>query len=366
MSVPIPRWHRETGVSLIELMISLTISMVIMLAVAAMLSDVSHSHGELNKSGQLMENGRYAVQQLREDIRHAGFYGHFFYDTLAEPATLPDPCEVADADVILAGMALPLQGYNAASWTVRPAVTGLDCAGSFLTDDNLLAGSDILVVRRSQTSVLSGTPIENEVYLQSNVFSADIQFGRATASVPEEQADGDAVTLFKRDGTTPADIRKQGVRLYFIAPCSKGSHATYEGVCTASDDTIPTLKMLALSSLGGTTTMAIQSLAEGVEKMKFTYGIDNSPSSVNERTGQVGDGVPDLYTATPSLDQWRSVVSVKVDLLVRAPQSSVGHVDGKSYRLAGITVAAANDAFKRHVFGSEVRLLNIAGPREVP
>jgi type IV pilus assembly protein PilW len=374
-----PKQEKESGVSLVELMVSIAISMIIMLAVVTMLSDASRSHMELNKSSQLIENGRFSVYQLQEDIHHSGFYGYFFYDDLAAPVTLPDPCVVNNPASILAAMALPIQGYNAGSLTARPNLTGVGCATTFLTNANLQGGSDILVIRRASTDRLFGVPVANEIYLQSNVSTADIQIGNATTTVPGtvvdgdgviilpgNEADGDTVSIFQRDGITPADIRKYSVRIYFIAPCSIGNDPVTNGVCTAGDDGVPTLKMLELGVDGGGSTMIIRPVAEGVEYMKLSYGIDNIPTTVNSITGLIGDGVPDSYSTSPTLAQWRSVVSVKINLLIRAPQVTAGHLDNKRYSLGGIAVGPLNDNFKRHVFSTEVRLLNLAGPREVP
>jgi type IV pilus assembly protein PilW len=370
--------NRHAGFSLIEMMIAVSISMVILLAVISMLTDASRSHMELNRSSQLIENGRFSMDQLYEDLRHAGYYGYFFYEDIDTPSTLPDPCETDSAALLLAAMALPIQGYNATSTTTRPDLSATSCTSSILTDTNLNPGSDILVIRRADTATLLASPVTNEVYLQSNVNTADIQYGDSAATIPGDRADDGANTLFAVNGTTPANIHKYHVRLYYIAPCSSGSSTVVEGACLSTDNGVPTLTQLELGVVSGAPTMVITPLAEGVEYMKLTYGIDNSPTTTNSITGLIGDGVPDTYTDSPTLSQWRSVVSVQVNLLVRAPQTSAGHTDDKDFILGEVLdpdadralhadyIPAANDNFKRHVFKSEIRLTNLAGPREVP
>ncbi len=115
-------------------------------------------------------------------------------------------------------------------------------------------------------------------------------------------------------------------------------------------------------------TMTITPLAEGIEFMKLSYGVDNSPTTINSTTGMIGDGVPDTYTPTPTLAQWPLVVSVQVNLLARTPNPSGGVLDDKSYNLGGTAIAATdlNANYKRHVFSNEVSLTNMAGPREIP
>jgi type IV pilus assembly protein PilW len=362
--------QREAGVSLIELMISLSISMIIILAVITMLSDASRSHMELNKSSQLIENGRFSIQQLRTDLRLAGYYGHLFYGDLTALTALPDPCVTTPPATLFSAMALPIQGYNAATSSAQPTFGGASCGGSFLTNSNLADGSDILVVRRALTAVVTGTPTVNTAYLQSNVTTGEIQFGNEDADIPTKTADDAVNLIFAVDGTTPGDTREYSVRIYFIAPCSSGTDTTVSGgACQAGDDDIPTLKVLELS--GGTaTTMTITPLAQGVEYMKLTYGIDNSPTTANSTTGLIGDGVPDVFTATPTIAQWPFVVSVTLEMLIRTPQSSGGYVDSKTYTLktgeTTVSLGPFGDGYKRHVFSTQVKLTNMAGPREVP
>jgi type IV pilus assembly protein PilW len=60
-------------------------------------------------------------------------------------------------------------------------------------------------------------------------------------------------------------------------------------------------------------------------------------------------------------------VSAKLHLLARNTERTGGHVDDKTYSLgAGFTLAAQNDAFKRHVFTTDVLIMNMAGRKEIP
>jgi type IV pilus assembly protein PilW len=239
-----------------------------------------------------------------------------------------------------------------------------------LPDDNLEEGSDILILRRADTAVFTGNPNTNEVYIQANAQTANLMMGNSSADVPTDSADdGTTANLLKypskTGNTTIADTRKYHVHLYFIAPCSRGSGAN--DICVDGvDDEIPTLKRLELTQDGGTTVMDIVPLVEGIEFMKFEYGIDDNPSTVNDVTGLQGDGVPDTYVTSPSVAQMSQIVSVKVHLLARSPDETTGFADAKQYTLAGNVIAAPGDAYKRHVFSSEIRLMNLGGRREIP
>ena len=84
----------QRGLSILELMISIAVGFIILTGLSLMFVSSSSSTRELVKSAQQLENGRFAIETLRQDIMLAGFYGRF--STLpAVPAAIPDPCDSA-------------------------------------------------------------------------------------------------------------------------------------------------------------------------------------------------------------------------------------------------------------------------------
>ena len=358
------------GMTLIELMVALAIGSVLLIGLATVFFNSSRTHRELEKSGEMIENGRYAMNLIFDDLRHAGYYGYFF-DLPAAPGALPDPCELADLNAIAAAMPLPVQGYKAASATARPDITTSTCGSGgidLLVDDNLAPGSDILVLRRADTDVLTGVAVTDDVYLQANGQAYEFTLGSASADVPNTKADGNAATMLKLPSSTThteyADTRKYEVHVYFVAPCSTGSGAS--GVCQAGDKPLPTLKRLELSSDGASTQMSITPLVEGIQYFKVEYGIDDFPTATDPVTFSVGDGIPDTYVTAPTLAQWPNVVSVRVAALARNVRATDDYRDNATYTLAGTSFGPFGDHYKRHVFSTEVRLMDAAGRREIP
>jgi type IV pilus assembly protein PilW len=389
--------QRQLGISLIELLISLAIGSLLMIGLITSFSNSNATKRNLEQSGRLIENGQYAINFLSDNIRHTGYYGPFnslgAAPTGAAPANLPDPCNIGTTDTtsLTTGVTVPIQGYTAASLTARPVLTTTSCATNavapdaaknLLTDANLQPGSDIIVIRRADTNELNAAPVTNEVYIQANSRASVIQIGNSSAAAgvvnweSANNADGlarDAASLRRypntNNATDFAETRKYHVDVYFVAPCSFGSatSGSVSGVCQAGDDTIPTLKRLELTSDGTNTIMDIFPLVEGVEYLKYEYGLDTIPAAVSGHTGYTGDGVPDSYVATPTtVAESVSVIAVRVYLLARSADTTPGFIDRKSYTLGTTAVAAANDNFKRHVFSAEVRLNNMAGRREIP
>lgn len=352
---------RQTGLSLVELMIALAIGLLLLAGLTLIFVNSSEANRELLKTAQQIENGRYASEMLSQNLHHAGFYGRLYAFTEPAAPFSPDPCHVATdpAGITVLENALnrPVQGYRAANLATRADVSATTCGG-LLTAANIQPGSDVLVIRRASTKVLTGASVDKEIYIQATGTVGRVRVGTGAPLV--------SIGLFNRDGTE-APIRKYVVHVYFVAPCSAAAAAN--GVCTGADDTIPTLKRLELVSEGGATIMKIVPLVEGIEYMKIEYGIDGLPAGVSTVTGLTGDSTVDSpYTGTPA--NWTEVVAAKVYLLARNTEQTTGHTDTKSYVLGSVTVAPADYAgrerFRRHTYTAAVSLTNVAGRREIP
>ena len=359
----------QSGFSLLELMVSITIGIILMTGMVAMFNSSGEARRELEKTGTLIENGRYAINLLYDDVRHAGFYGQY-YDLGDAPRVDADPCEVADLTQLKTDIALPLQGFRAATLTTRAGMVAASTCDEkgVLPASNFVAGSDILIIRRADTAVFTGTPAVNAVYLQANARDLNLILGVSGANVPGTSADNNGTAnLLKYPSktlTTVADTRRYRVHVYFVAPCSYGSGVNE--TCTAADDDVPTLKRLELDVVGGNTVMKIVPLVEGIELMKVRYGLDTIPTTVNLTTGLVGDGMPDSYVATPALAQWPGVASVRIYLLTRSTQLTADYRDTKRYDLDGVLAGPYEDKYRRRVYSTEVLPINMAGRREIP
>ena len=364
---------RQAGFSLVELMIALTIGLLLMSGLAMIFVNSSDASRELQKTAQQIENGRYAIDIVTQDLRLAGFYGHLHdFSAISLPAAIPpDPCESGSAAELLKAFWFPAHGYRGTIDASGPAsdaaadISATTCGTPLLTAANLKAGSDVLVVRRADTNALAAADVatSNVFYVQAGANGAEVQLGNG-AAIGTNKADGDASTLKLTNGADPAPpapIRRLRVHVYFVAPCSVGSAAN--GACTgaAGEDSIPTLKRLELSASASVT---ITPLVEGVDYFKVEYGVDTLPNVVSPETGRKGDATVDSYSATPA--DWTTVIAAKVYVLTRNTLPTTGFVDNKTYALGSASVPARNDAFKRHVYAATVQLVNAAGRREIP
>lgn len=314
--------RRQDGLSLVEMMISLTIGLVLLAGITSLISRQSTTRVEMEKSSRQIENGRYAMQILNDDIEHAGFYGEYAPSSTTTYTVPADPCDTVVANLgwnaATPAIAVPVRGYTAADATPS-------CVS------NRLAGTAMLVVRRTAApTVAAAAAVAGTAYLQVSRCNTD--------TVPFVLGTG-GFTLKQKDCATLAPLHKYIVRIYYVSTCS---------VC--GTDTIPTLKMAEF--IDG--AQSVIPLVEGIENMQFDYGIAASATSSSAAS----------YTTTPAAADWPNVVTVRVNLLARNNESTPGYTDTKTYTLGGAGTVAPGGAYKRHLYSQLVRVVNVSGRRE--
>jgi len=339
--------NRQRGLSLIELMISITIGLLILAAMATLFANQSRTRSELDKSNRMIDNGRYSLEVLSENLRLAGFYGTLNPSSVALPGAIPDPCSTVMAN-IAAAIPLHVQGFDAADAATASARPS--CVPA-----TLKTGSDILVIRRVDTSPV-GTTTYAITQASASAVAATTPYLQASqcqydsVATPYMVGNNPAnLTLRQRNcttaSTTPyADLRRMMVQIYYI----DANNQTGDG--------IPTLKRVELSDAGA---MATVPLVEGIEYMQVEYGQDADD-----------DGVADAYVETcATVACWSDIVSVKLNIIARNIEQSAGQNDAKTYSLgmAGDYAPTGDDRkYKRHAYTQVVRLVNPSSRREAP
>lgn len=369
---------RNQGFSLIELMVAITLGLLIMTALITLFLDMSRTNREMAKTNAQIENGRFAIQLLQNDIVHGGFWGGYvpeFDDLTASttvapggiPSTVPDPCSpaAADADGLIA---LPLQTYEAS--------TSVTCVID--KKDN----TDIALIRHAATSEATDCTGTNLCFQASNCADDSSRYKLATSGFDLRE-----ITC-----TNPTAIRKLVSNIYWIRNDNTLMRAEFTGAAYDVQPLIDGIEgfriELGRDYISDDNTDIITGRNPPVTgtvnaSLQYTKAIkwadeDNRTSPVNR-----GDGIPDEYIRCPAsgctVDQLINVVSVKVYILARASQATAGYKDTKTYSLGTAQTMCSTDStdtscdlkvldpsFKRHVFSTTVRLNNISGRRETP
>ncbi|HSH42816.1 MAG TPA: PilW family protein [Arenicellales bacterium] len=344
---------RQYGMSLIELMIAMTISLVVIGAVSGVYLSTSRSYTQDEMLSRMQENARYALHVLSKDLSMAGYWGPLI--TNDDINTVPRTCSDSDASDpakpqchgFYAGTALSVD-QDAAGNVCAPGTVGLasnwvlflqsplevatqvssgDAAAALygcISASEFESGTDILAVKRVEARDFSSTrdeeDDEGELYLRTN--------GRDAMLVAYDRGDDAS------EGAGIADWPYRPsvfyVRNYFLD----------------TDDGIPTLVRKTLN--GDVMETEEGGIAQGIEYFHVMFGVDLDDD---------GDTTADFYTASPAIDQLDNIVSARIYVLARSVSPDPGYDNTKTYSLGDVT-RTVDDNYYRRVFTTTVSLRN--------
>jgi len=309
--------HKQTGLTMIELMIAITIFMIITGAVFSLYINSNRAYNEDEVFSRMQENGRFALNLIAQDLDMVDFWGE-----MIDSETITITAGGWGTDCTM-GLATPsttasrgLQYYNYAS---PGAFNPAGCA-AFAGDPDgdgdidMKANTNALSIKRVSNGP-HAAPANGLIYLRTNGFDGE---------------------LLVSDGNPPADPDYTDwlylPRLYFIK----------------EDTGIPYLCRAVTN--GGTALVTINEagndcVAEGIEQMHIEFGIDTD-----------ADGVANRYTADSTTTD---AVTARVYLLLRSARTVPDHTDSKKYMLGSVGfLGPYNDGYYRRVFSSTVTLRN--------
>lgn len=270
--------HRKalpSGFTLIELMVSITISLVLLLALISVMVNTSRNNNELAKTNSQIENGRFAIQLLQNDLAHAGFWGSYvpeFDDQVANstsaptdyPTAVPNPCLAyanwnAGHKINLIG--IPVQAYDSVP-------SGCEALITDRKDD-----TDVLVVRHAATCLPGTANCESdtsgELYFQSPL---------CTAEVSGKAQNGSATTITLDPVASAIDNAYAGLKIRII----KGNVTEFREISEYSGST----KVATVSQAWSPTATPNSSTAYAMD-----YALGTGPFPFRSR---------DCTTATPT------------------------------------------------------------------
>ena len=333
---------KQSGLSLVELMIALTIGLLLLAGLTLIFVNSSEANRELQKTAQQVENGRYAINRLTEDLGNIEYWGGLTSADIGSGGIR----DYTDQTIVLAssncgvdyslGNALRALG-NATGSTANSVFGCIDPATFRNGTDVLLVQKVISPPATPAAASPSGNPYDTDkVYLRTNTSSG---FLIKAASEP-------------LDITSTFTIPSQSWTYWQYAPA----------VYYIQDTGVPSLHRLYL---GSGLTMQDELLTDGVEAFHILFGIDTD-----------GDGVANQYKSSPTVDELAAAINARIYVLVRSVDKDHGYTDAKTYNLGNLcynvggsggcnalTDASATpepQKYHRRVFSSTAVLRNIA------
>lgn len=312
----------QQGFTLIEMLIAITIGLGILAGLVGVLASNAGNSRSNDRTSELMTNGRYALNSIKQELREAGFRGYTWAD--------PDAPAIAGAltnECLEAGA-----GAGTFVSNIRQGVWGSNNANPFAANciaaAEFAAGSDVLVVRR--LDVLPSTTLAaDRVYFRTSYAQGQVYRSTATPVVPPTLAPGAAPL---------ADFAVQAY-VYYVSPFT---------VSAAESPRIPALVRVALRADG---SMARELVASGIERMQVQYG-----RLTTALDAQYLDTLPGTSFDTGST-AWDDVNAVRIWLLARSMTPEPGYQNTQTYPM-GDQPLTANDSLRRQLFSAVVQLRN--------
>lgn len=374
--------RRQQAFTLVELMVAMTIGLLLVSALLAVFLNVSRTNREMAKTNILIENGRFAVQLLQNDLIHAGYWGGLdFVGSEDIPPAVPAPTGIPAACSAVASwtaqyktnlLSIPVQGFANGTGLSACGITGV------------LGTSEVLLVRHANTCVRGAANCDEGAdtgpHIQISTCRQETDPDPSPYVIEPAGAGAPSPATFPlREKDCPAAATLTAVD----APLRKVvSHIYY--LAMSGTPSQPTLMRISMENGAYATP---QPFIEGIEQFRVEYGIDENgknglPIDLTATPPNLGDGSADRFITTAQLAAadataacdiagsrcflLANTVAVKVHVLARNLEPTPGYTDSKTYQLGATTVAAANDNYKRHVFSSTIRLVNPSGRRETP
>ena len=230
---------KQSGFTLIELMISLSLGVAISWVVLDVSLNAMRNSRDIIATGDVIAKGVYLGDLLKREIKHAGFYGR-----------------ITSANVVLSPNS-PQTDWCTVTPTKRHLTTpvfGLNNTTSLCGDMDLLNNSDVLMIRRASTAVAPSSLVTAQHYIQSNFDDVILATGVEAN-----------FTLTGMDGTTLAPIHEFYQDVYYV---DSDKNFKRRRLVNGKNEDEP--------------------LIEGVDDFQVQYGIDTN-----------ADNIADMFTTTP-------------------------------------------------------------------
>ncbi|ABZ75705.1 prepilin-type cleavage/methylation-like protein [Shewanella halifaxensis HAW-EB4] len=309
----------QYGMSLVELMVAMVISLFLSAGILTMFSMSSSNVTTTSQFNQLQENGRIALTIMERDISQLGFMGDLTgTDFVVGVNTTVDSALAAADDCIGAGL------NNATLPNNQPAhfrrLWGYE---SGLSTDSL--------------SCLTGVKERTDVIQIKRFIGPSVAAGINTGYYVSTTA---SQAIFFNDGTPSSNLLNARIWEY-------QQHVYYIDEANG----IPMLNRKTLSVTGMKND---EQLVEGIENIRFLYGFDND-----------GDSTPERYIPAESVtslmwdnESFQRLVAIKIYVLVRSTEQDKSYTNETLYKLGDKTIAAPKDNYRRKIMSTTVVLEN--------
>lgn len=350
---------KQSGLSLIELMISITLGLLLVLGATQVFLSSKNTYSYNEEIGWMQENARFAMDQFKRDVRMAGYFGcntdGDFVDTLnpvasgsgwqldftravvgwdGDEAGFPNPEFVNVAGPAVTGAAtVPASDlvtirraddsggqYNVTAHNPPSAV--IDVAGSHDFDKG-----DILVVTDCNSTAVFQHTGNGTNKANHNTGGGGPSPGNCTKYLGPARCVSNSSNEYEYTADSGAYIMRAQAYAYYVDIAPNGMPALYK-------------REIA----DGSAATVSQEMVQGVENIQVRYGEDLN-----------SDSIPERYVDADDVGDWSRVTVVRLHMLVRSFIETA--LEPQQFRLAGVTYTP-DDRFLRQEFVSTIKIRN--------
>ncbi len=323
-----PRSHLR-GVTLIELLISLTIGLLIIAGIGYAYLGTKQNFRSQDALARMQEGARTTFEIMDKDIRMAGFNGcSGEYSTGYTEFAVLNPVADWYKNIFRVGE-LPLKGYESSTIdNLIPEANYSDGLSYQLSGDGLT----ILHANTEQNYIVSVSPPNghDEIAKTFTLLSTPNPKLQVGAIVIVSEPDCSNQAIFANTDTDDSDaiiahannlssdnLPKKFANYSRLFPLTA---ATY--FIKVNDFGEPALYRKSLNSSGGTEA---EELIEGVQDMQILYGEDTSADAVIDEVN--------VYRTADNVANWSRVLAVRINLLMVSRQDEGITTEPQSYAI---------------------------------
>ncbi|MDO6610058.1 PilW family protein [Shewanella sp. 1_MG-2023] len=310
----------QAGLSLVELMVTMLISLFLTVGIFTMFNMSSSNVTSTSQFNQLQENGRIALSIIERDMSQLGFTAditgtdlNFGVNTRVSATAVANDCIGAGANNASFPNNQPAHFRRLWGYEVGVSAESLAC-----------------ITPKSNTDV-----VQLKRLVGPSVLAASMNATRYYAAATSNEIE------FFNGNVAPPSLLNSRIWEY--------QHHVYY---IETDGDIPILKRRTLSIANGMNND--EQLVEGIDNMRVMYGFDSN-----------GDDTADSYMPAQNVTtlMWdnaffQRLVSLRVYLLVRTANEDKKYTNDVTYQLGDKTVGPLNDNYRRKVVSTTVVLEN--------
>lgn len=296
--------QKQQGLSLIELMISITLGMILIAAATSTLLDSQRSYKTSDNVNRAQETGRLAMDILVKHIRLGGYKPYYELGSNLAPALDP---RAVNFEICTASSSGSTVACHSQDGTAAADGTTDSLAETAAFSDVIAVEYDVPSAETSQTTNGTTTTVQTDTLCNGTT---------VTSTTGSPKLNDILITVFSISAATATDNNNS-------LTCQVFNRETGAAVGTS------------------------QRLISGVDAMKFLYGVKNIDGQIS-------------YLNASALDKTADVQAVKIALLVSDGLDGVGGIESatRNYNLLGTGQMSFDDSKKRYVYTTTVFLNN--------